>query len=220
MVMIGASILSANYGHMAEEVRKAEEAKVDFFHVDIMDGHFVPNLSMGLKVPEYLKDITHGTDIDVHLMVENPDIFIPKIAEASDMISFHAESTKYLFRTVDLIADHGAKPIVALNPSTGLTNIEYVLENLYGVLIMTVEPGFSGQSFINPMLKKIDKLKNLILTEGYDTKIFVDGGINTTTAPKVVESGADALVAASAIYGKDDVVKAVQDLRASANFKI
>jgi ribulose-phosphate 3-epimerase len=205
---------------MAEEVRRAEEAKVDFFHVDIMDGHFVPNLSMGLKVPEYLQDITHGTKIDVHLMVENPDIFIPKIAEASDMVSFHAEATKFLFRTVDLIADNGAKPIVALNPSTSISNIEYVLENLYGVLIMTVEPGFSGQSFINPMLKKIDKLKNLILTEGYDTKIFVDGGINTTTAPKVVEAGADALIAASAIYGKDDVVKAVQDLRASANFKI
>ncbi|ABO34784.1 ribulose-5-phosphate 3-epimerase [Methanococcus maripaludis C5] len=219
MVMIGASILSADYGHMEQEVKKAEEGNIDFFHVDIMDGHFVPNLSMGLRVPHYLKSIT-DVPIDVHLMVENPELFIPKLADAADIIAFHAESSKYLFRTVDMIKEHDAKPIVALNPSTPIGNVEYVLENLYGVLVMTVEPGFSGQSFINPMLKKIDNLKNKILTEGYNTKIFVDGGINLETAPKAVEAGADALIAASAIYGKEDVKKAVNDLRNSANFKI
>jgi len=219
MVMIGASILSADYGHMAEEVKKAEEAGVDFFHVDIMDGHFVPNLSLGINVPRYLEKIT-DVPVDVHLMVENPELFIPKLADAAEMIAFHAESTKYLFKTIDLIKENGAKPLVALNPSTSINNVEYVLEELYGVLVMTVEPGFSGQSFINPMVKKIDNLKNKILTEGYSTKIFVDGGINVKTAPKVMEAGADALIAASAIYGKEDVKAAVQDLRKSASFKI
>jgi len=219
MVMIGASILSADYGHMAEEVKKAEEAGVDFFHVDIMDGHFVPNLSLGINVPKYLEKIT-DVPVDVHLMVENPELFIPKLADAAEMIAFHAESTKYLFKTIDMIKENGAKPLVALNPSTSINDVEYVLDELYGVLVMTVEPGFSGQSFINPMVKKIDNLKNKILTEGYSTKIFVDGGINVKTAPKVMEAGADALIAASAIYGKEDVKAAVQDLRKSASFKI
>ncbi len=219
MVMIGASILSANFGYLAEEVKKAEEAGVNFIHADIMDGHFVPNLSLGIGLTKYVKKMT-DLPVDVHLMVENPDLFIPKLAEDADMISFHIESCKYPFRTINLIKEHGAKPIVALNPSTPITNIEYILGELYGVLIMTVEPGFSGQKFINPMLKKIDDLKNRILREGYDTKIFVDGGINTETAPAVAESGADALIAASAIYGKENVKEAVDELRRAATFKI
>ncbi|ABR54346.1 Ribulose-phosphate 3-epimerase [Methanococcus vannielii SB] len=216
MVMIGASILSADYGNMSEEVKKAENAKIDFFHVDIMDGHFVPNLSLGLSVPMDLKKIT-DFPLDVHLMVENPEKFIPKVAGYAEMVAFHAESTKYLFKTIDLIKEYGAKPIIALNPSTTIDCLEYVLDELYGVLVMSVEPGFSGQSFINPMVKKIDVLKKKITSENYDTKIFVDGGINVNTAPKVVAVGADALIAASAIYGKEDINSAVNELRNSVN---
>jgi ribulose-phosphate 3-epimerase len=133
------------------------------------------------------------------------------------MVAFHAESTKYLFKTIDLIKEYGAKPIIALNPSTTIDCLEYVLDELYGVLVMSVEPGFSGQSFINPMVKKIDVLKKKITSENYDTKIFVDGGINVNTAPKVVAVGADALIAASAIYGKEDINSAVNELRNSVN---
>ncbi|WP_048057919.1 ribulose-phosphate 3-epimerase [Methanothermococcus okinawensis] len=218
MVKIGASILSANYGHLEKEVKKVEKAGVDFIHIDMMDGHFVPNLSMGIGISKYIKNIT-GLPTDVHLMVENPDLFIPILADDADMITFHIETCKFPFRTIKLIKDKGAEPIVALNPSTPIDTIEYILEDLCGVLIMTVEPGFSGQKFINPMLKKIDRLKNIILKEGYNTKILVDGGINSETAPKVVEAGADVLIAASAIYNKENIEEAVKILRESAKFK-
>jgi ribulose-phosphate 3-epimerase len=218
MVKIGASILSANYGYLKDEVKKVEKAGVDFIHIDMMDGHFVPNLSMGIGISKYIKDITN-LPTDVHLMVENPDLFIPILANDADMITFHIETCRFPFRTINLIKESGSKPIVALNPSTPIDTIEYILEGLYGVLVMTVEPGFAGQKFITPMLKKIDKLKNIILKEGYDTKIFVDGGINSETAPKVVEAGADVLIAASAIYNKENIEEAVENLRASAKFK-
>ncbi|MFU8652757.1 ribulose-phosphate 3-epimerase [Methanotorris formicicus] len=214
MVMIGASILSADFGHLAEEVKKAEEAGVDFIHVDIMDGHFVPNLSIGIGTARYVRSITK-LPVDVHLMVENPEMFINKF-EGIEMITFHIETCKFPFRLINMIKEHGSKPIVALNPSTPLDTIEYILGEVYAVLIMTVEPGFSGQKFIKPMIKKIDNLKHKISKEDYDTKIFVDGGINTETASLAVNAGADTLIAASAIYGKEDVKKAVEDLRKSA----
>jgi ribulose-phosphate 3-epimerase len=214
MVMIGASILSADFGYLAEEVKKAEEAGVDFIHVDIMDGHFVPNLSIGIGTARYVRNITK-LPVDVHLMVENPEMFIGKF-ENIEMITFHIETCKFPFRLINMIKDHGAKPIVALNPSTPIDTIEYILGEVYAVLVMTVEPGFSGQKFIKPMVKKIDNLKHKISKEGYDTKIFVDGGINTETASLAVNAGADALIAASAIYGKEDVKKAVEELKKAA----
>ncbi len=214
MIKIGASILSADFGNLKEEIKKAEEAGVDFFHVDVMDGHFVPNISMGIGIAKHVKKLTE-LPVDVHLMVENVDIFINEFEEM-DYITFHIEAVKFPFRIINKIKSIGAKPIVALNPATPLDAIEYILDEVYAVLIMTVEPGFSGQKFIPIMTKKIRKLKSMIVENGYDTKIFVDGGINVETAPLAVKSGADVLIAASAIFGKDDVKTAVKELRDSA----
>ncbi|ADC70172.1 ribulose-phosphate 3-epimerase [Methanocaldococcus sp. FS406-22] len=214
MIKIGASILSADFGHLKEEIRKAEEAGVDFFHVDMMDGHFVPNISMGIGIAKYVKEITK-LPVDVHLMVENVDLFINEF-ENMDYITFHIEAVKFPFRTINRIKSIGAEPIVALNPATPLDRIEYILGEVHAVLIMTVEPGFSGQKFIPIMTKKIEKLKNMIVENGYDTKIFVDGGINVETAPLAVKAGADVLIAASAIFGKGDVKTAVEKLKNSA----
>ncbi len=214
MIKIGASILSADFGNLKEEIKKAEEAGVDFFHVDVMDGHFVPNISMGIGIAKHVKKLTE-LPVDVHLMVENVDIFINEFEEM-DYITFHIEAVKFPFRIINKIKGIGAKPIVALNPATPLDAIEYILDEVYAVLIMTVEPGFSGQKFIPIMTKKIRKLKSMIVENGYDTKIFVDGGINVETAPLAVKSGADVLIAASAIFGKDDVKTAVKELRDSA----
>ena len=218
MVKIGASILSANYGYLKEEVKKVEKAGVDFIHVDMMDGHFVPNISMGIGIAKYIKNIT-SLPTEVHLMVENPDMFVPILAEDVDMISFHIETCRFPFRTINLIKEKGSKPIVALNPSTPINSIEYILDEVYGVLVMTVEPGFAGQKFIPQMLKKIDKLKRLIYKEGHNVQIFVDGGINPETAPKVVEAGADALISASAIFSCGDVEGSVKRLREAVRFK-
>ncbi len=214
MIKIGASILSADFGNLKEEIKKAEEAGVDFFHVDVMDGHFVPNISMGIGIAKHVKKLTE-LPVDVHLMVENVDIFINEFEEM-DYITFHIEAVKFPFRIINKIKSIGAKPIVALNPATPLDAIEYILDEVYAVLIMTVEPGFSGQKFIPIMTKKIRKLKSMIVENGYDTKIFVDGGINVETAPLAVKSGADVLIAASAIFGKDDVKTAVKELKDSA----
>ena len=214
MIKIGASILSADFGHLKEEIRKAEEAGVDFFHVDMMDGHFVPNISMGIGIAKHIKKLTE-LPVEVHLMVENVDLFINEF-EDMDYITFHIEAVKFPFRVINKIKSIGAKPIVALNPATPLDRIEYILVEVHAVLIMTVEPGFSGQKFIPIMTKKIEKLKNVIVENGYDTKIFVDGWINVETAPLAVKAGADVLVAASAIFGKDDVKTAVKNLREAA----
>ncbi|MBW9221713.1 ribulose-phosphate 3-epimerase [Methanothermococcus sp. SCGC AD-155-C09] len=218
MVEIGVSILSANYGYLKDEVKKVERAGVDFIHIDMMDGHFVPNLSMGIGIAKYIKEITN-LPTEVHLMVENPNMFIPILADDVDMISFHIEACRFPFRTINLIRERESKPIVALNPSTPIDSIEYILDEVYGVLVMTVEPGFSGQKFIPQMVRKIDSLKRIINREGHDTKIFVDGGINPETAPKVVEAGADVLISSSAIYNHGNIEEAVRRLREAAKFK-
>ncbi|CAB3288646.1 Ribulose-phosphate 3-epimerase [Methanocaldococcus lauensis] len=214
MVKIGASILSADFGYLKKEIEKVEEAGVDLIHVDMMDGHFVPNISMGIGIAKYVKKITK-LPVDVHLMVNNVDLFIDEFKDM-DYITFHIEAVKFPFRIINKIKNMGIKPIVAINPATPLDTIEYILNDVYGVLVMTVEPGFSGQKFIPIMTKKIEKLKNMIVENKYDTKIFVDGGINIKTAPLAVKAGADVLIAASAIFGSDDVKTAVKNLRESA----
>ncbi|ADG12857.1 ribulose-phosphate 3-epimerase [Methanocaldococcus infernus ME] len=213
MVLIGASILSADFSNLKEELKKAEEAGVDFFHVDMMDGHFVPNISMGIGIAKHVKKLT-SLPVEVHLMVENVDLFINEFKDM-DYISFHIEAVKFPFRIINKINEIGAKPIVALNPATPIGRIEYILDEVYGVLVMTVEPGFAGQKFIPIMVKKIRKLKSMIVEGGHDVKIFVDGGINTETAPLAVKAGADAIIAASAIFGKEDIKEAVKALRES-----
>ncbi|WP_457612097.1 ribulose-phosphate 3-epimerase [Methanocaldococcus sp.] len=217
MVKIGASILSADFSNLKEELKKAEEAGVDFFHVDMMDGHFVPNISMGIGIAKHVKKLT-SLPVEVHLMVENVDLFINEFKDM-DYISFHIEAVRFPFRIINKIKEIGAKPIVALNPATPLDAIEYILDEVHGVLVMTVEPGFAGQKFIPIMAKKIRKLKSMIVEGGHEVEIYVDGGINTKTAPIAVKAGADNIIAASAIFGKGNINEAVKALRESIEKK-
>ncbi|MFH2046981.1 MAG: ribulose-phosphate 3-epimerase [Pseudomonadota bacterium] len=201
MKLIAPSILSADFSKLGEEIQSVEKAGADWIHVDVMDGHFVPNLTMGALVVEAVKPIT-SLPVDVHLMIENADRFIPDFAKAgASFISVQAEACTHLNRTVQLIREHGAKPGVALNPSTPISAIEWVLEYLDFVLIMSVNPGFGGQAFIKNSLVKIKTLSDIIKEKGLSTLIQVDGGINKETIAEVSAAGADVFVAGSAIFG-------------------
>ena len=190
------SILAADFGALKEDMLLAEEAGAESFHFDIMDGHFVPNISYGADLVSSLRKDSQAF-FDVHLMVENPDMYIKDMVDAgADIITVHAEATKHLNRTVQLIKSYGKKVGIALNPSTPLEMIKYDLKNIDMVLIMTVNPGFGGQKFIEDMTEKIKELRNI----NKDIDIQVDGGINAETAKKVKEAGANILVAGSYVF--------------------
>ena len=190
------SILAADFGALKEDMLLAEEAGAESFHFDIMDGHFVPNISYGADLVSSLRKDSQAF-FDVHLMVENPDMYIKDMVDAgADIITVHAEATKHLNRTVQLIKSYGKKVGIALNPSTPLEMIKYDLKNIDMVLIMTVNPGFGGQKFIEDMTEKIKELRNI----NKEIDIQVDGGINAETAKKVKEAGANILVAGSYVF--------------------
>lgn len=212
MVKIAPSILSADFSKLADEIRKVEQY-VDMLHIDVMDGHFVPNITLGLPVIRSIRVVTK-LPFDVHLMVENPDNYIEQFIDAgANLLTVHAETAVHLNRTIDNIKKKGAKAAVALNPSTPLTALDHVLQDIDMVLIMTVNPGFGGQQFIKSMLPKIKKLKETISKEKLDVDIEVDGGINADTARQAVAAGADILVAGSYIYDSSDPVAAISSLR-------
>lgn len=212
MVKIAPSILSADFSKLADEIRKVEQY-VDMLHIDVMDGHFVPNITLGLPVIRSIRVVTK-LPFDVHLMVENPDNYIEQFIDAgANLLTVHAETAVHLNRTIDRIKKKGAKAAVALNPSTPLTALDHVLQDIDMVLIMTVNPGFGGQSFIKSMLPKIKKLKEMIDKEKLDVDIEVDGGINGDTARQAVAAGANILVAGSYIYDSSDPVAAISSLR-------
>jgi len=215
-VKIAPSILSADFSRLGEEVRRAEEAGADIIHIDIMDGHFVPNLTFGPIIVKAIRDYTE-LPFYVHLMVERPEDYIEKVVEAGgDLVVVHAEACIHLQRVLSMIRDLGARSGVALNPATPLTTIEYVLDDLDQILIMSVNPGFGGQDFIPSVLPKIRRARKRLVKRGLEIEIAVDGGINVKTAPKVVEAGADVLVAGTAVFGKPDLKKAIQELREAA----
>ncbi|KSU85028.1 MULTISPECIES: ribulose-phosphate 3-epimerase [Fictibacillus] len=213
MIKVAPSILSADFSKLGEEVRAADESGADYIHIDVMDGHFVPNITMGPLVVNAIRPLTDLT-FDVHLMIENPDQYIPNFAEAgADIITVHVEACPHLHRTIQLIKEHGKKAGVVLNPATPIDTIKHVLPELDLVLIMSVNPGFGGQSFIQESLSKIKELRTLIDEKGLDVEIEVDGGVNAETARLCEKAGATVLVAGSAIYGKKDIKGAIQAIR-------
>ena len=200
-VQLAPSILSSDFARLAEEVAAAERGGGTVIHVDVMDGHFVPNLTLGPPVVKSLRKYTE-LKLDCHLMIENPDGFIPAFAEAgADWVGVHLEACRHLHRTIGLIREHGMEPGVVLNPATPVELLLPVLPMLHHVLVMSVNPGFGGQSFIPYSLTKIGDLKRLREERGLGFRIEVDGGIAQDTVAQVVEAGAEVLVAGSAVFG-------------------
>lgn len=212
VIKIAPSILSANFAKLGEEIKSVEDGGADLIHVDVMDGHFVPNITIGPLVVEAIKPIT-TLPLDVHLMIDNPDKYIESFVKSgADIISVHAEATHHLHRTVHLIKNLGAKAAVAINPATSLSVLDYLLEDLDMVLLMTVNPGFGGQSFIPATVEKIKALKQMVDLKGLDIDIEVDGGINDRTSQIVREAGANVLVAGSYVFGNSDRKEAINSL--------
>jgi ribulose-phosphate 3-epimerase len=217
MIKIAPSILSADFARLGDEVRAIESAGADYVHVDVMDGHFVPNITIGPLVVDAVRPVT-GLPLDVHLMIENPDQYVPAFAEAgADIIVVHAEASTHLHRTVQLIRSLGKKAGVSLNPGTSLTTLDMILPDLDLVLLMTVNPGFGGQSFIENCLPKIEALRQRIDQLGLDVELEVDGGVKTDNIERIAAAGADVFVAGSAVFGTDDYAATIASLKQNGN---
>lgn len=213
MTLIAPSILSADFTRLGEEVKAVEKAGADWIHIDVMDGQFVPNISYGPIVVQACKRVTNMV-LDVHLMIETPDARIPDFAKAgADYISVHAEACPHLHRSLQLIKSLGVKAGVALNPATPLSSIEYVIDMLDFVLIMSVNPGFGGQKFIDSSLNKITALSKMLSDAGSNALIQVDGGVNNDTMKAVTRAGARCFVAGSAIFNTPDYKETIDGLR-------
>ena len=216
-IQIAPSILTADFGHLVDEVKLAEDGGADLLHLDVMDGQFVPNISFGSLVIDSIRNAT-SLPLNIHLMIEEPDRYLEDFIKSdTDHIIVHAEACSHLDRTVSRIKDLGASVGVALNPSTPLSDIEDVADMLDIIMIMTVNPGFGGQSFIDRMIDKIERADSLIKSKGLTAKIEVDGGIKADhTASDCVKAGAEILVAGSAVYNKEDTVRnSIAKLRGS-----
>ncbi|KAL1566336.1 ribulose-phosphate 3-epimerase [Salvia divinorum] len=216
-IIVSPSILSANFAKLGEQVKAVEVAGCDWIHVDVMDGRFVPNITIGPLVVDALRPVT-DLPLDVHLMIVEPEQRVPDFIKAgADIVSVHSElaSTIHLHRTVNQIKSLGAKAGVVLNPGTPLSTIEYVLDVIDLVLIMSVNPGFGGQSFIESQVKKISDLRRLCAEKGVNPWIEVDGGVGPKNAYKVIEAGANALVAGSAVFGAPDYAEAIKGIKTS-----
>ncbi|PAE26896.1 ribulose-phosphate 3-epimerase [Bacillus sp. 7894-2] len=215
MVKIAPSILSADFSKLGEEIKDVERGGADYIHVDVMDGHFVPNITIGPLIVDAIRPVTK-LPLDVHLMIEDPDSYIEAFANAgADYITVHAEACRHLHRTVHLIKSFGVKAGVVLNPATPVNMIEHVIEDIDMVLLMSVNPGFGGQKFIPSVLPKIAAVKKMSDAKGLNIEIEVDGGVNEETAQLCIEAGANVLVAGSAIYNQNDRAAAIAALKGS-----
>jgi ribulose-phosphate 3-epimerase len=216
MKKIAPSILSADFSRLGEEIAAIEAAGADYVHVDVMDGHFVPNITIGPLIVEAARRST-ALPLDVHLMIEQPDRNSPDFAKAgADIIVVHAEATAHLHRTVQLIKSLGKKAGVSLNPATPLAALDYVLEELDLVLLMTVNPGFGGQSFIEACIPKIQALRGIMDRRGIEAELEVDGGVKVENIERISHAGADVFVAGSAVFGSPDYAATIAELKKRA----
>jgi len=215
MVKIAPSILSADFLKLGEEIKAAEEAGADILHIDIMDGHFVPNITIGPFIVESIRNIT-SLPLDIHLMIEKPDTYLKDFIEAgADYLTVHLEASVHLHRTVQRIKEGGVKAGVSLNPATPVCGLEYVLPDIDFALLMSVNPGFGGQTFIPQVIDKIRTLKKFIEEKGLMTLIEVDGGINIDNAKNVASAGADILVMGSAFFHSRDYKEIMKGVKES-----
>lgn len=215
MTLIAPSVLSANFGKLAEEVRLAEEAGADLIHIDVMDGVYVPNITVGPLVVEAIRKVTK-LPLDVHLMIVSPDRYIDDFINAgADILTVHYEASTHLHRTVWAIKNKGIKAGVSLNPATSLISVEEILPDLDLLLIMSVNPGFGGQSFIDRALSKIRRAKELVLSGDLNTLIEVDGGVKLSNAKEIAQAGADILVMGSEFFGQRDYREFMKRLRSA-----
>lgn len=216
MIKIAPSILSADFTRLGEQVAEAEAAGADYIHIDVMDGHFVPNITVGPLVVRAVRRVT-SLPLDVHLMIEAPERYLAAFTEAgAGVLTVHVETCPHLHRTVQQIKELGTKAGVSINPATPPGSLEEILEYVDLILLMTVNPGFGGQKFIESSLPRIRRLRDMLKARGLRAELEVDGGINAETAPRVVAAGANVLVAGEAIFGaKKGVVEAMRRIRES-----
>lgn len=220
MIKIAPSILAADFAKLGQEVKDVEQAGAKLIHIDVMDGHFVPNISFGSIVLDAIRPLT-DLPLDVHLMIENPDQYIEQFAKAgADYITVHVEACRHLHRTIQLIRSYGVKPGVVLNPHTPIESIQHILEDIDMVLFMTVNPGFGGQKFIHSVVPKVEALSTIIKERGLNIDIEIDGGINAETIVPCAKAGATIFVAGSAIYSKEDRTAALQEILAAGEAAI
>lgn len=210
---ISPSILSADFSSLGKEIKAVEEAGADYIHIDVMDGHFVPNITVGPVIVEAAKRITK-LPLDVHLMIENPELYIDVFAKAgSTILTIQPETCYHLQRTLQAIRDKGVQPAVALNPATPLNVLDHILEDIEMILIMTVNPGFGGQKFIPSMLPKIEKLKNMLIKADSEICIEADGGIVVDNIQDIAKAGADIFVSGSGIFKTPDYKKTISAMK-------